>query len=57
MSLMKVIGIVICFLGAVFVSLNDSNANQTLGGDLVALLAAISYGVYTTQIRSRVSFV
>ena len=49
----KIAGIVFCFAGAVVVTVEDSdNANnQSIGGDIVALLASMGYGLYTTIIR------
>lgn len=51
----KVFGIVICFIGAVTVGLQDSSGSdssqQTIIGDVIALLASAGYGVYTTLLR------
>jgi solute carrier family 35 protein F5 len=55
-SFVKIVGIVICFAGAVLVGVDDSDGgpNQTAWGDLVALLSALTYGMYTTVIRMKV---
>ena len=53
----KVLGLLLCFIGAVFVALQDtesSSINRTFIGDIVALLAAMGYGLYTTIIRMKV---
>lgn len=55
----KVLGIVACFLGAVCVGLSDTEESDdaqehTMIGDIVALLAALGYGMYTTVIRYKV---
>eukprot|EP01039_Chlorochromonas_danica_P010968 gene10968-12195_t len=49
----KILGVIICFVGAVVVGLQDEDGSQqqTVVGDIVALLAAAGYGVYTTIIR------
>jgi solute carrier family 35 protein F5 len=63
----KVFGILACFLGAVCVGLNDSKdsggqessshgAEHSVGGDSVALLGAVFYGLYTTVIKYMVGF-
>lgn len=57
----KVLGILVSFAGAVCIALNDSeNTNDdstehSTTGDIVALLAALGYGLYTTAIRYNVS--
>jgi drug/metabolite transporter (DMT)-like permease len=53
----KVLGILACFVGAVCVGLKDSSddSTHTLVGDLVALLGALGYGLYTIAIRYQVS--
>jgi len=52
----KILGILFCFGGAVVVALQDESdsGQQHLGGDIMALIAAIGYGIYTTVIRLRV---
>ena len=47
------IGIFICFMGAVCVGLSDESddSSHSLGGDVVALLAAAGYGLYTAVMR------
>lgn len=52
----KVIGLILCFFGAIAVGLNDAEAQgsqqeRSMGGDAVALLSAAGYGAYTTLIR------
>jgi len=61
----KVFGILACFLGAVCVGLNDSGETDSsssggsgsatgahnVGGDSVALLGAVFYGLYTTVVQ------
>ena len=56
----KVLGIMVCFAGAVCVALQDSSAvggdgnnqqNHTISGDIVALMSAAGYGLYTSMIR------
>lgn len=57
LSWCKLIGIIICFCGSVSVGLVDSSGDdetQTVSGDIVALLAAAGYGLYTTVIRVKV---
>lgn len=48
----------ICFAGAVTVGLQDSagsdSSQQTIIGDVIALLASAGYGVYTTLLRYKV---
>ena len=55
----KLVGLVLCFVGAVFVALQDTDGsgNGTTSGDVVALLAAAGYGLYTTIIRVKVRIV
>jgi solute carrier family 35, member F5 len=52
-SISKLVGVSICFIGAVLVGVVDdgSGADQTVAGDIVALISAIGYGLYTTLIR------
>jgi drug/metabolite transporter (DMT)-like permease len=54
----KILGILACFLGAVCVGLNDTESGDSkehsMIGDIVALLAALGYGLYTTVIRYKV---
>ncbi|KAJ1424877.1 hypothetical protein B484DRAFT_432237, partial [Ochromonadaceae sp. CCMP2298] len=52
----KVLGILACFLGAVCVGLKDStdDSTHTVVGDLVALLGALGYGLYTIAIRYQI---
>lgn len=50
----KILGILFCLGGAVFVALQDNDSGggeRTVTGDIVALLASMGYGVYTTVIR------
>ena len=55
----KIFGIVASFLGAVCVALNDTesgdSSEHSVTGDIVALFAALGYGLYTTVIRYKVS--
>lgn len=58
-TMLKTLGILVCFAGAVGVGLQDEESNddgtrQTVGGDAVALLGAAGYGLYTTAIRYKV---
>lgn len=52
-SWMKLLGVVLCMAGNISTLANDSTSGQAdhLWGDLVALIGAIMYGVYTTAIR------
>ena len=62
----KLLGVLLSFAGVVFVALRDTNDgsvtigsdnNQpqgTLKGDLLALLSAAGYGLYTTVLRLQV---
>ena len=65
----KIAGILVCFLGVVLVSLQDSNGDggnddggssssssgdHAVSGDILAILAAFGYGLYTTMIRYKV---
>lgn len=58
-SYVKIVGVIICFLGAITTGLadsdsssNDDNApHHTISGDIVAILGAAGYGLYTTTIR------
>lgn len=61
-SYVKIVGVVICFVGAITTGLadsgsggggggNDDGPNHTVGGDIVAVLSAAGYGLYTTTIR------
>lgn len=54
-TLPKVSGLLLCFCGAIAVGLNDAEGSKqverSVSGDLVALLAAMGYGAYTTLIR------
>lgn len=54
----KVSGLALCFLGAILVGVNDSESGsgqeRSVTGDVVALLAALGYGAYTTLIRLQV---
>ncbi|TYZ63940.1 hypothetical protein PybrP1_002907 [[Pythium] brassicae (nom. inval.)] len=49
----KLLGVVLCMAGNISTLANDSSSGQAdyLWGDLVALLGAVLYGVYTTAIR------
>lgn len=61
----KVMGILICFIGAICVALKDSNTidegdgdggsddapEHNFIGDIIALTSAMGYGIYTTLIR------
>ena len=62
----KIAGILVCFLGVVFVSLQDSNGDgddgsssggHAVSGDILAILAAFGYGLYTTMIRYKVRLI
>lgn len=55
----KVAGIIFCFSGAIMVGFADreamsSGGQRTTAGDIVALLSALGYGIYTTMIRIKV---
>lgn len=55
----KVIGIFICFVGAVTVGfqdedINDDSGSHSMAGDIVALTSSAGYGVYTTLMRYKV---
>jgi drug/metabolite transporter (DMT)-like permease len=56
----KVLGVVLCFIGAIVATLQDAESKSSFvgpssfWGDLVALFAAIGYGVYTTVIRKKI---
>lgn len=56
----KVLGIIVCFIGAISVGLQDSGEmdgdgeQRTLAGDIVALLSAVGYGLYTSIIRYKI---
>lgn len=49
----KLLGVVFCMAGNISTLANDSSSGQSdyLWGDLVALISAVLYGVYTTAIR------
>jgi drug/metabolite transporter (DMT)-like permease len=61
-SASKILGIVACFAGAVCVGMSDASddsagrggANTTVTGDLIALGAALGYGLYTTVLKYKV---
>lgn len=61
-TLGKVLGLTFCFAGAVLVGLQDAEdgtsdagmGQRTITGDIVAVLAAVGYGVYTTIIRRQI---
>jgi solute carrier family 35 protein F5 len=54
-SYVKIIGVVICFVGAITTGLADSKGGggpaDSVGGDVIAVLGAAGYGLYTTTIR------
>jgi drug/metabolite transporter (DMT)-like permease len=62
-SLGKVCGLVACFAGAVCVGMSDASddatggagASTTVTGDLIALGAALGYGLYTAVLKYLVS--
>jgi drug/metabolite transporter (DMT)-like permease len=62
-SAVKIIGIAICFIGAVSVGLqdeesggsDDDSSKGSLGGDIMAIAGSIGYGLYTTVMRWKVS--
>ena len=57
----KILGVVLCFAGAIVATMQDVRSQSNFAGpssfwgDLVALFAAIGYGVYTTIIRKKIS--
>lgn len=53
-SLVKVVGIAVCFGGAILIGLSDSGDGHTIRGDVIALMSAAAYGIYTTIIRLKV---
>jgi solute carrier family 35 protein F5 len=61
-SAVKIIGIAICFIGAVSVGLqdeqsggsDDDSSKGSLGGDVMAIAGSIGYGLYTTAMRWKV---
>lgn len=59
-SFVKIIGILICFAGAVSVGLQDEKASDdnndtgSLGGDIMAIFGSLGYGFYTTAMRWKV---
>lgn len=61
MTIGKILGLLVCFGGVSMVALSDSEGSSELQsdrdirGDVVALLAAMGYGIYTTAIRRKVS--
>ncbi len=59
LSLLKILGVLICFVGAISTGLDDQQSDghqQTVTGDIIALVSAIGYGVYTTTMRYQVSY-
>jgi solute carrier family 35, member F5 len=52
-SYWKILGVLVCFAGAISTGLNDdnNNTNQTVVGDILAILGAVGYGSYTASIR------
>lgn len=64
-SYLKVIGVALCFLGATLVATSDArtsdddnsanpSVSSTVGGDVMAALAAAGYGLYTTYLKFKV---
>jgi len=55
-TLGKVLGIIFCFVGVVLVALQDNNdgSKSSTAGDIIALLAAVGYGLYNNTIRLKV---
>ncbi len=57
-SVVKIVGIVICFAGAVSVGLQDDTSSDddtgSVGGDIMAVIGSIGYGLYTTAMRYKV---
>jgi drug/metabolite transporter (DMT)-like permease len=51
----KLFGILACFAGAVCVGLSDvsgsNNDGYTIAGDVIALLVAVFYGLYTATLK------
>jgi drug/metabolite transporter (DMT)-like permease len=53
-SVVKIIGVLVCFGGAVSVGLQDEESRLgSLGGDVMALFGSIGYGLYTTAMRAK----
>ena len=52
----KLIGLFFCFAGVVVVAMQDKDASSkhSLGGDVVAILGALFYGLYTTVLKLKV---
>lgn len=66
-TLGKVVGLIISFVGVVLIAYQDGSVNHadatdndgvkaTLPGDLLAFFGAIGYGVYATLVKKLVSF-
>ena len=60
---LKIIGLSLCFIGVVLVTLqdstndddgDDSNTSQSTLGDIMAICSAFGYGIYTTYLRYHV---
>jgi drug/metabolite transporter (DMT)-like permease len=53
----KVVGLVLCFAGVLLVGDQDRDDSgaHSVGGDVVALLSAMGYGLYTAVIRLKVT--
>jgi solute carrier family 35 protein F5 len=55
-SAIKIVGVIICFGGAVSVGLQDETSSNSgsIGGDVMALLGSAGYGLYTTAMKYKV---
>lgn len=57
-SLVKMLGVLICFSGAVSVGLQDDTSSDddtgSVGGDVMAVIGSVGYGLYTTAMRYKV---
>jgi drug/metabolite transporter (DMT)-like permease len=54
---LKILGVFICFGGAVSVGLQDEESSSntgSIGGDVMAILGSAGYGLYTTAMRYKV---
>lgn len=53
----KILGLLVCFIGVIMVGLADTDSEnegasyRSLGGDLMAVVGAAGYGMYTTMLR------
>lgn len=52
----KIAGLICCFVGVILVSLNDQGdgTHHGLVGDLLAIVGAIGYGLYTTVLKLKI---